>query len=326
MLTLFSIIFLFSSCSTKRPSTDGIFECVPSPAKRRRESSTGRSRSDSTGGGRTKGRRNSSQPSPATTPLSDPFTPQPDDQDMEMIQPPIKSPTQVSAPPNKSRRRSSATANDSPSVPVPADLGKPPSRVKNRRQSSRKKQQEEKERISKGVEEIKPHPKIEKGTFPSFSSSDDEHDPIPRSLNLMTEQDLAVTNNDLDKLFDTDEEDDELGQSKSTKLDFVSHQVAPFDSSTNINAYHSMMNSGVVAQQDLARMFPTPPSLETVSHSPPCSVGTDYISPGSVVTVVPSAMLSPDLMHFTGVDVEQEKQHSPTVCVYERKKCHKMCM
>lgn len=260
-----------------------------------------------------------------TTPLSDPFTPQPEDQEMEMIQPPIKSPTQVSVPSNKSRRRSSATANDSPSVPVPADLGKPPSRVKNRRQSSRKKQQEEKERLAKGVEEVKPRPqKNEKGTFPSFSSSDDEHDPIPRSSNLMTEQDLAVTLNDLDQLFDTDEEEDELGQTKSMKMDFVSHQVTPFDPITNINTHHSMMNTGVVAQQDLQRMFPTPPSLETVSHSPPCSVGNDYISPGSVKTMVHSAMLSPDshhLMHFTGVDVEQDKQHSPTVCL-QKEKCH----
>ena len=309
-----------SHSSGKRPSTDGGFECVPSPAKRRRESSTSRSRSDSTGGSRPKGRRNSSQPSPVMTPLSDPFTPQPEDQEMEMIQPLIKSPTQVKVPSNKPpRRRSSATASDSPSMPVPADLGKPPSRVKNRRTSSRKKTQDEKERLSKGVEEIKPSPqKSEKGTFPSFSSSDDEHDPIPRSSNLMTEQDLAVTLNDLDQLFDTDEEDDELGQSKSLKMDFVSHQAPPFDPITNINPHHSMINTGVVAQHDLQRMFPTPPSLEPVSHSPPCSVGNDYISPGSVKTIVHSAMLSPEshhLMHFAGVDVEQDKQHSPTVCL-----------
>ena len=289
---------------------------MPSPAKRRRESST-RSRSDSTGGGRPKGRRNSSQPSPATTPLSDPFTPQPEEMDMEMIQPPMKSPTQVKPPSNKPRRRSSATASDSPSVPLQGELNKAPSRVKNRRQSSRKKQQEEKEHLSKEIEEIKPRPiKNEKGTFPSFSSSDEEHEPTPRLSNLMTEQDLAVTLNDLDQLFDTDEEDDELGQSKSMKIDFVSHQVAPFDPITNINTPHTIMNTVGVTQQDLARMFPTPPSLETVSHSPPCSVGNDYISPGSVKTIMHNAVLSPEshhLMHFTGVDAERDKQHSPMV-------------
>ena len=308
-------------CSGKRPSTDTGFESAFSPAKRRRESSTGRSRSDSTGGGRPKGRRNSTQPSPATTPLSDPFTPQPEDQEMEMIQPPIKSPTQGRIPASKPRRRSSNTTGDSPSVPQPADASKPPARVKNRRQSSRKKQQEEKERLAKGVEEVKSRPqKNEKGMYPSFSSSDDEHEPTPRSSNLMTEQDLAVTLNDLDKLFDSDEEEDELGQPKSMKMEFASHQINPFDSITNINTHHTITNAGVVAQQDLARMFPTPPSLETVSHSPPCSVGTDYISPGSVKTTVHSAMLSPEshhLMSYTGMDTEQEKQHSPVVCIQD---------
>lgn len=307
---------MFPNCSGKRPSTDAGLENLFSPAKRRRESSTGRSRSDSTGGGRPKGRRNSSQPSPATTPLSDPFTPQPDDTEIEMIQPPIKSPTQGRAPSNKPRRRSSSAAVDSPSVPQSVDGNKPPSRVKNRRQSSRKKQQQdEKERLTKGVEEVKPCPqKSEKGLCPSFSSDDDEHEPTPRSSNLMTEQDLAVTLNDLDKLFESDGEDDE---SKSMKIDFVSHQVNPFDCITNINTHHTITNTGVVAQQDLARMFPTPPSLETVSHSPPCSVGTDYISPGSVKTTVHTAMLSPEshhLMSFTGMDTEQDKQHSPVVC------------
>ena len=290
-----------------------------SPAKRRRESSSGRSRSDSTGTGRPKGRRNSSQPSPATTPLSDPFTPQPEDPDIEMIQPTIKSPTQGRPPSNKPRRRSSNAAADSPSVPPPAEVSKPPSRVKNRRPSSRKKQQDEKEKLAKGVEEVKPHlQKTEKGFYPSFSSSDDEHEPAPRSSNLMTEQDLAVTLNDLDKLFDSDEEEDELGQPKSMKMEFACHHINTFDSITNINTHHTIMNSGVVAQQDLARMFPTPPSLETVSHSPPCPVGNDYISPGSVKTTVHSAMLSPEsqhLMSFTGLDVEQDKQHSPVVCI-----------
>lgn len=302
--------------SSKRPSIDGGIECIPSPAKRRRESSTSRSRSDSTGGGgRLKGRRNSSQPSPATTPLSDPFTPQPEELDMEMIQPPMKSPTQVKPPSNKPRRRSSATGGDSPSVPLPGELSKPPSRVKNRRQSSRKKQQEEKERLSKEMEEIKPCPVVnEKGTFPSFSSSDDEHEPIARlPTNLMTEQDLAVTVNDLDQLFDTDEEDDELGQSKAMKIDFVSNQVAPFDPIMNINTPHTIMSTVGVTNQDLARMFPTPPSQETVTHSPPCSVGNDYISPGSVKTIMHNTVLSPEshLMHLAGVDAEREKQHSP---------------
>ena len=312
------LIFIFSS---KRPSIDGGIECIPSPAKRRRESSTSRSRSDSTGGGgRLKGRRNSSQPSPATTPLSDPFTPQPEELDMEMIQPPMKSPTQVKPPSNKPRRRSSATGGDSPSVPLPGELSKPPSRVKNRRQSSRKKQQEEKERLSKEMEEIKPCPVVnEKGTFPSFSSSDDEHEPIARlPTNLMTEQDLAVTVNDLDQLFDTDEEDDELGQSKAMKIDFVSNQVAPFDPIMNINTPHTIMSTVGVTNQDLARMFPTPPSQETVTHSPPCSVGNDYISPGSVKTIMHNTVLSPEshLMHLAGVDAEREKQHSPMVCEF----------
>lgn len=237
---------------------------------------------------------------------------------MEIIQPPLKSPTQGRVPSNKPRRRSSNATVDSPSVPQPAEINKTPSRVKNRRQSSRKKQQEEKERLAKGVEETKPRPqKSEKGTYPSFSSSEDEQEP-PRSSNLMTEKGLAVTLKDLDKLFDSDEEEDELGQPKSMKIDFVSHQVNQFDSITNINTHHSITNAGVVAQQDLARMFPTPPSLETVSHSPPCSVGTDYISPGSVKTMVQSAMLSPESHHFmtfTGMDTDQDKQHSPVVCI-----------
>ena len=312
---------MFSNCSGKRPSTDTGLDCVFSPAKKRRESSSGRSRSDSIGGGRPKGRRNSSQPSPATTPISDPFTPQPDEPEVETIQPPIKSPTQGRPPSNKPRRRSSSAAADSPSVPQLADVSKPPSRVKNRRQSSRKKQQEEKEKQTKEVEEVKPRPqKNDKGLYPSFSSSDDEHEPTPRSSNLMTEQDLAVTLNDLDKLFDSDEEDGESGQSNSMKMDFVSHPVHSFDSITNINTHHTIMNTGVVAQQDLARMFPTPPSLETVSHSPPCSVGNDYISPGSVKPMVHSAILSPEshhLMSFTGMDVEQDKQHSPVVCILD---------
>lgn len=312
----------FALCSGKRPSTEAGFDVVYSPAKRKRESSTGRSRSDSTGGGRSKGRRNSCQPSPVTTPLSDPFTPQPEDQEMEVIQPSIKSPIPGRVAANKPRRRSSNAAVDSPSVPQSADTTKPPSRVKNRRQSSRKKQQEEKEKLSKEVEEIKPlQIKKEQRVYPSFSSSDDEHEPTPRSSNLMTEQDLAVTLNDLDKLFDSDEEEDELGQAKSMKIDFVSHQVNPFDSITNINTHHTITNAGVVAQQDLARMFPTPPSLETVTQSPPCSVGNDYISPGSVKTTAHSAMLSPEshhIMSFTGMETDQDKQHSPVVCIHDQ--------
>ncbi|XP_044173755.1 mediator of RNA polymerase II transcription subunit 13-like isoform X2 [Acropora millepora] len=303
--------------SGKRPSTDAGFENVFSPAKRRRESSTGRARSDSSGGGRPRGRRNSSQPSPVTTPLSDPFTPQPDEQDIEMTQPPIKSPTQGRITGSKPRRRGSNAPVESPSMTQSSDASnKLPAKIKNRRQSSRKKQQESNERLNKGSEEMKPHQsKTEKGSYPSFSSSDDEPEPTPRTSNLMTEQDLAVTVNDLDKLFDSDEEEDESGQGKSVKIDFGSH-VNPFDSITSINSHHTITNAGVVAQQDLARMFPTPPSLEPVSHSPPCSVGTDYISPGSVKTTVHSSLLSPEtaqnyLMSYTGMDTDQEKQLSP---------------
>lgn len=253
-----------------------------------------------------------------TTPLSDPFTPQPDEQDTEMTQPPMKSPTQGRITASKPRRRSSNAPVESPSMAQSSDASnKQPAKVKNRRQSSRKKQQESSERLNKGSEEMKPHhSKTEKGSYPSFSSSDDEPEPTPRTSNLMTEQDLAVTVNDLDKLFDSDEEEDELGQAKSMKIDFVPH-VNPFDSITNINSHHSITNAGVVAQQDLARMFPTPPSLEPVSHSPPCSVGTDYISPGSVKTVVHSVLLSPEtahnLMSYTGMDTDQERQLSPVV-------------
>ena len=316
-------MFSFAPSSGKRPSTDAGFENVFSPAKRRRESSTGRSRSDSSGGGRPKGRRNSSQPSPATTPLSDPFTPQPDEQEIEKIQPPIESPTQGRVTNSKLHRRGSNATVESPSHVQTQDPGsKQPARVKNRRPSSRKKQQEANgtlRTLSKGSGEIKSqHCKTDKGLYPSFSSSDDEHEPTPWSSNLMTEQDLAVTVNDLDKLFDSDEEEDELGQGKSMKMDFVSH-VNTFDSITNINTHHTITNPGVVAQQDLARMFPTPPSLEPVSHSPPCSVGTDYISPGSVKTAVHNALLSPEshnLMSYSAMDIEQDKQLSPVVSAF----------
>lgn len=236
-----------------------------------------------------------------------------------MTQPPMKSPTQGRITGSKPRRRGSNAPVGSPSMTQSSDASnKVPAKIKNRRQSSRTKQQESNEKLRKGSEEMKPHQsKTEKGSYPSFSSSDDEPEPTPRTSNLMTEQDLAVTVNDLDKLFDSDEEEDESGQGKSVKIDFGSH-VNPFDSIANINSHHTITNAGVVAQQDLARMFPTPPSLEPVSHSPPCSVGTDYISPGSVKTTGHISLLSPEtaqnyLMSYTGMDTDQEKQLSQVV-------------
>ena len=323
-----SCLLLFAS--TKRPSTDVDVECTSSPAKRSRWESVslGKSRSDSTGSGRSKGRRNSSMQSPVSTPLSEPFTPQPEDLEMETVQPLMKSPTQGRVMSSKPRRRSSSNSVASPSVPSPlsADPAKP-ARVKNRRQSARRQQQGGKEKQSKEECKVRQE-QFGKGMFCNMSSSDEEivskilpSPPTPRPSNLMTEQDLAVTVNDLDQLFDTDEEEDVLGQTKLLKSDFTLSQQYTFDPFTSLNSHHPIANTGVVAQQDLARMFPTPPSQEASAEhasggSDYVSPGNDYVSPGSVKTVVHSAMMSPESQHvmsLSGTEMEHEKQYNPRV-------------
>jgi hypothetical protein len=201
---------------------------------------------------------------------------------------------------------------------VPVEQQKP-SRPRQRRQSIRKQQQqEEKERQLKEEEEEQ--------TRTSLSSFDPSMQkilpspPTPRQIsisNLMTDKDLMVTANDLDQLFD-DEDDDTFSSAINSDGNCGNH-IGHGPNSKAMDTYNpsqTTVNTGVVASQDLARMYPTPPSLEPVAHSPPCS-GSDYISPGSVKTICGMAT-SPET-HITGLAVMVDGDHkhlfSPKVCI-----------
>ena len=296
---------IFHNCSgVKRLPSESDMESVPSPAKRvKREPSTksctasGRARADSSGQGRSRGRKNSALQSPAPVPvpsLGDQFTPQSDESEFEAAPLlPLKSPPQGKVKP---RRRSSTNVSNSP-LPSPASSEQPkPGGTKQRRQSVRKQQQEEKEKerekLSKEREQQEKSGSqvgFDSGLLPKILPSP----PTPRTSvsSLLTAKDLKVTANDLDQLFE--EEDDEDGGNEmqtSRGLTQGSHIVG--DSHLNLGN-STMITTGVIAPTDLARMFPTPPSLEPPSHSPPTSVGSEYVSPGSV-KMVPSSITSPE--------------------------------
>ena len=261
--------------------------------------------------------------SPVATPLSDPFTPQSDETETDVILPPIKSPTQKSRP----RRRSSAASTASPSVPSPAPIEHPkPSSVRQRRQSLRKQQQVEIKKEKQQEERLRQRgsqsSSFDQGDMPVLPGSPPT--PTARLPSLMTTKGLMVTASDLDQLFDTDEEEGAEDHQAAPGTNHSSHNNLMIDGLSNTHLHQSMPSTGIVASTDLARMFPTPPSLEPISHSPP-SVGTDYVSPGSVKTLLHGT--SPEahhmMQHFTA-EGEHEKLLSPKVgiclCVATLKK------
>lgn len=307
--------FLFCS-GAKRPPSESDIELVPSPAKRvKRESSAkscalaGRSRADSAGQNRSKGRKNSALQSPAPASvsiLSDPFTPQSDESEFDAAPPiSLKSPPQGKA---KARRQSSTNMSNSP-LPSPASSEQTkPGRTKQRRQSVRKQQQEEKER-EKHLKEREQQEKaglqagLDPGLFPKILPSP----PTPRTSvsSFLTAKDLKLTANDLDKLFESDEEDGVVDIQTSRPKD--PHIIN--DSHSNMyNSTSVPMGTGLIAQNDLQRMFPTPPSPPAL-HSPPTSIGSEYVSPGSV-KMVPSSMTSPEtytFFHHGGLEAEHKE-------------------
>ncbi|XP_032239146.2 mediator of RNA polymerase II transcription subunit 13 isoform X2 [Nematostella vectensis] len=298
---------VFWPSGSKRPSIDLEVETTPVPSKKtKKESSTkgtgpGRPRSDSSGSSRPRSRRSSSHQSPTVAFNPTPFTSHMEDMDLDPL---LKSPPPIVTP--KQRHHSSTSNATSPIVPSPASSDHPkPGRPRNRRQSSRK-QQEEKERLLREQEEERL--RLEQQRVTSFESSMHKvlpSPPTPRNImpiNLVTEKDLAVTEYDLDHIFDLDDEDDGgggMGLGMGGSGGGGGGGVASSQSSFNKTAdpystsATNMMNTGVVSSHDLVRMFPTPPSLEPMTHSPPCSAGSEYISPGSVKTVT-AMSTSPD--------------------------------
>ncbi|XP_002735637.1 mediator of RNA polymerase II transcription subunit 13-like [Saccoglossus kowalevskii] len=122
------------------------------------------------------------------------------------------------------------------------------------------------------------------------------HDP---SASLMRETDLAVTANDLDQLFESSD-DDECGgafDSLSQKISMITADDSVMKPSSTHNkgsSLNSTNNGYLMTSSELARMFPTPPSLE-------CNPGSaEYINPdsapGSSLLDLPSAI--PDLMEI----------------------------
>lgn len=237
--------------------------------------------------------------------------------EMTITVPPIKSPTQGRG--SRQRRRSSTSSAASPSVPSPVTIEQPkPSRPRQRRQSIRKQQQQQEEK----EKQLKEQEEEQMRSFSSFDTSMQKilpSPPTPRQIplsNLMTDKDLMVTANDLDQLFDLDEDDDNFN---GTIVSGCNNHIGHGTSNKSMDTYNpsqTTVTTGVVASQDLARMYPTPPSLEPAAHSPPCS-GSDYISPGSVKTMTCSMATSPETHVIglaVGVDAEHKHLFSPKVC------------
>lgn len=311
-------------CSIKRP-LDAEIDAASPPAKRnKRESSTkstgsGRGRNDSvSGSSRPRGRRNSSLQSPTILLPPSPFHIKVEDNDMDTTLSVLKSPTQARV--SRQRRRSSNSSVASPSIPSPAPIEpQKPSRPRQRRQSIRKQQQEEKERQLREQEEEN----LKSSLFNLNDASLQKFLPSPPTprqnipiSKMRTDKDLMVTANDLDQLFDDDDDDDDDAFKKTPNNDtsFGFH-LGPGSSSKPTDMFGSsqtMVNTGVVPSQDLARMFPTPPSLEPVAHSPPCSTGSDYISPGSVKTMVCGMATSPET-HPLGTIIMTDGEHDSII-------------
>ena len=231
--------------------------------------------------------------------------------DTELIQPPLKSPTQKGRP----RRRSSVTnAASSPAAAEPK-----PATVKSRRQSLRKQQYEEsgsKKDKQQARQRGSRAPSSDQVEAPALPGSP----PTPSALpSLMTAKGLMVTASDLDRLFDTDEEedDDDVKGGRSFLGNGLGAQNNGGMSDVLIsNTQQSVVSTGTVASTDLARMFPTPPSLEPAAHSPPY-LSSEYVNPESVKALLHHGT-SPEahpLLPLSGSDAELEKLTSPKVRV-----------
>lgn len=297
----------------KRLPSESDINSGPSPAKRvKREPSAkscavaGRSRSDSTAQGRSKGRKNSAlqSPAPSAPILSDPFTPQSDESDFDptpLVS--LKSPPQGKA---KARRQSNTNMSNSP-LPSPASTETKPGRTKQRRQSVRKQQEEKEKHLKEREQQEKSglQAGLDPGLFPKILPSP----PTPRSSvsSLLTAKDLKLTANDLDKLFESDDEEF-VGDIQTSQGTNQGSHIASDTHSNMCNSTSLAMSTSLIAQTDLARMFPTPPS-PPACHSPPPSIGSEYVSPGSV-KMVPSSMTSPEahpLFHHSGFEAEHKE-------------------